>query len=33
MKYGVLSAGIIFFAWGVGYKLAFWGRVILRPYL
>ena len=26
MKYGVLSAGIIFFAWGVGYKLAFWGQ-------
>ena len=26
MKYGVLSAGIIFFVWGVGYKLAFWGQ-------
>ncbi|MCH0622129.1 hypothetical protein KW894_27845, partial [Klebsiella pneumoniae] len=26
MKYGVLSAGIIFFIWGVGYKLAFWGQ-------
>ncbi|MGX9838813.1 hypothetical protein ACH32B_22940 [Enterobacter dykesii] len=26
MKYGVLSAGIIFFSWGVGYKLAFWGQ-------
>ena len=22
----VLSAGIIFFVWGVGYKLAFWGQ-------
>ena len=26
IKYGVLSAGIIFFVWGVGYKLAFWGQ-------
>ncbi len=25
MKYGVLSAGIIFFVWGVGYKLAILG--------
>ena len=26
MKYGVLSAWIIFFVCGVGYKLAFWGQ-------
>ncbi|HBT4616645.1 hypothetical protein CF030_21975 [Klebsiella pneumoniae] len=26
IKFGVLIAGIIFFVWGVGYKLAFWGQ-------
>ncbi|WP_395306069.1 hypothetical protein [Enterobacter sp. ECC-019] len=26
MEFGVLSAGLIFFIWGVGYKLAFWGQ-------
>ncbi|MFK5192017.1 hypothetical protein ACI3U9_29390, partial [Klebsiella pneumoniae] len=24
--FGVLIAGIIFFVWGIGYKLAFWGQ-------
>lgn len=26
IKFGVLIAGIIFFVWGIGYKLAFWGQ-------
>ena len=26
IKFGVLIAGIIFFVWGMGYKLAFWGQ-------
>lgn len=26
IKFGVLIAGIIFFVWGVGFKLAFWGQ-------
>jgi hypothetical protein len=26
LKYGVLIAGIVFFAWGVGCKLEFWGQ-------
>lgn len=25
-KWGVLVAGLAFFAWGIGYKLAFWGE-------
>ena len=26
IEFGVLIAGIIFFVWGVGFKLAFWGQ-------
>ena len=26
IEFGVLIAGIIFFVWGIGYKLAFWGQ-------
>jgi hypothetical protein len=26
IKFGVMIAGIIFFVWGIGYKLAFWGQ-------
>ena len=26
IKFGVLIAVIIFFVWGIGYKLAFWGQ-------
>lgn len=33
IEFGVLIAGIIFFVWGIGYKLAFWGNMILIPYM
>jgi hypothetical protein len=26
IKFGVMIAGIVFFVWGIGYKLAFWGQ-------